>query len=259
MSLTQFPHLPDTSSYGDLYMRGGVFREVAVLNPVPSSSIGERRTRLGFFGIDSATNTQHALCVLESRAADATSRRGQLAIRVNRGNDGMDPPVDTLTLDANGDLRLFNRASERTFSIDPSGNVTAYANLSAASLSATSELKIGDKISLASDPNSGSADITLRGPNDAVAFRVSDTGLTFNDSSGGQFNVDPLSGKVVTTYGCEVGGPATFNSNVSVMGELAANTVIIGSTWRIVEVGDDGLFVQKYMDGVWANKMRIAG
>lgn len=228
MSFTQFPLLPDTSTYGDMYMRGGVFREVAVLNSVPSSMPGERRTCLGFFGIDAQTNTQHAVVSLEAKATDNSTRHGQFGIRVNRGTDGMQPSADTLTLDGSGNFRLFNQANERTFSVDTQGNVEANANISAASMKAKTKLQIGDNLTLSSDPN-GSSNIDIKSPTGVTALRISDAGLDLN-------------------------GPASFNNDVVVNGDL-----VFGNTWRIVQVADRGLYVQKNVDGIWLDKMRISG
>lgn len=255
MSITAFPLLPDTSDYGDLYMRGGIFREVALLNPVPSNTAGERNVRLGFFGVDETTHTQHALCVLETRAADETTRRAQLAIRVNRGNDGMEPPVDTLTLDGSGDFRLYNRASEQTFWVDTGGNVTTYGNLSADTVAAASQVKVGDKLSLTSTPNNG-ANITIKDPNGSTVFSASNAGVAFYDAMGGNFIIDGTTQQILTTYGF-ASGNSTFNG-LSVTGDLNADNVTFSGIWRIVPVEDKGLFVQKNIDGVWTNKMRIA-
>ena len=209
-------------------MRGGVFRELAVLNPIAANAIGERRSRLGFFGVDAFTNTQHALCSLEARAADETSRRGQFVIRLNRGNDGMEPPVDTLVLDADGNLRLFNELSQQTFSVDSLGNVNTQTTLTAATLTSTSQLKVGDALVL-----------------DA-------SGIKYSDSSGvGGFTINGTNQTIVSTY------DASF-TNVNVMGDLAvADKIFLGKKWRLIEINEDELFVQKNVNGVWTDKFRL--
>jgi hypothetical protein len=100
--------LVNLNEYGDMYIKEIFTHDLHLYNHDAENAVGGRETRVTFSGFD-ADAVPHTLALVEARAKYGTSdQSGVVCIKTNRGTDGLNLTHDTLTLDAEGNLQVFN-------------------------------------------------------------------------------------------------------------------------------------------------------